>query len=208
LIKLWRRHKKNPIVDFLVTVATAIVIAYIVQLWVVKPYRIPSESMEPTLHIGDRVITARFLYHLESPHRGDIIVFHPNGHGSDAFASSDVASVNYVKRLIGLPREVVGAVRGRLYICGNDVRPTSGDDPAHTPGCRFLDEPYTHGKPTGSCGDSGGSFQVVLGSGQYFMMGDNRTNSLDSRCWGAIRRSQIIGRSFMTYWPPNRLSVY
>ncbi len=75
------RLRKNPIVDLLITLVAAVAIAYGVQKWVVKPYRIPSPSMERTLHIGDRVLAVRFLYKFENPHRGDIIVFHPNGIG-------------------------------------------------------------------------------------------------------------------------------
>ena len=73
--------RKNPVVDLVITVTMAIAIAYAVQLWIVKPYRVPSQSMEQTLHVGDRILAARFLYHFTDPSRGDIIVFHPNGRG-------------------------------------------------------------------------------------------------------------------------------
>ena len=101
--------RKNPVVDLVITVAMAIAIAYAVQLWIVKPYRVPSQSMEQTLHVGDRILAARFLYHFTDPSRGDIIVFHPNGRGSDVFQTDHASSQNYVKRLIGLPGEWVGS---------------------------------------------------------------------------------------------------
>ena len=95
----------------------AIAIAYAVQLWIVKPYRVPSQSMEQTLHVGDRILAARFLYHFTDPSRGDIIVFHPNGRGADVFQTDHASSQNYVKRLIGLPGEWVGSSGGKVYIC-------------------------------------------------------------------------------------------
>ena len=109
--------RKNPVVDLVLTVTMAVAIAYAVQLWFVKPYRVPSQSMEQTLHVGDRILAARFLYHLTDPSRGDIIVFHPNGRGSDVFQTDHASSQNYVKRLIGLPNEWVGSSGGKVYIC-------------------------------------------------------------------------------------------
>src|SRR5205085_2133394 len=75
----------NPVVDLLVTLFSAVAIAYVVQLWFVKPYRVPTGSMEPTLHVSDRILAARFVYHLKSPSRGEILVFHPNGRDGHAF---------------------------------------------------------------------------------------------------------------------------
>ena len=113
--------RANPIIDGIITIASAILIAYVVQLLIVKPYRIPSESMVPTLEIGDRVITARFLLRFRDPERGEMFVFHPNGSGSDVFqpAPGEVAasSENYVKRVVGMPDETVGSLRGKVYTC-------------------------------------------------------------------------------------------
>jgi signal peptidase I len=175
-----------------------------VQLWFVKPYRVPSQSMEQTLHVGDRILAARFLYHLTDPSRGDIIVFHPNGQGSNVFQTSHASSQNYVKRLIGLPNEWVGSSGGKVYICATRA-PANRLSPAATPGCRFLKEPYTT-SATGQCSSTTGDFGPRhLGPDQYLMLGDNRQFSEDSRCWGAIHRSQIIGRAFAIYWPPTRI---
>ncbi len=118
--------RANPIVDGIITIASAILIAYVVQLLIVKPYRIPSESMVPTLAIGDRVITARFLLRFRDPERGEVFVFHPNGKGTDVFqpAQGEVSasSENYVKRVVGLPDETIGSLRGKVYTCkGNRV---------------------------------------------------------------------------------------
>jgi len=182
------RLRKNPFVDLLITLVAAVAIAYGVQRWVVKPYRIPSPSMERTLHIGDRVLAVRFLYHFENPHRGDIIVFHPNGIGDTALYGDHVATVTYIKRLIGLPGDWVQASNGHVQICTG---------PAGQ-GCKTLNEPYVSSTQV--------KFSPIhVPAGHYFMMGDNRGASSDSRVFGPIKRSTIIGRAFVTMWPLNRL---
>jgi signal peptidase I len=189
--ELYHRLRANPIIDLAITLAVAIAIAYVVQLWVVKPFQIPSQSMERTFHVHDRIIAARFLYHFTDPARGDIMVFHPNGQGSQAFRSNQVASVVFVKRLIGMPGEWIYGSGGKVHVCSRSA----------TSGCRALDEPYVSSRQD--------DFSPVhIPPGQYFMMGDNRSNSDDSRIWGTIKRSQILGRVFATYWPPTRISVY
>jgi signal peptidase I len=183
--------RKNPIVDLLITLVVAVGIAYGVQRFVVKPYRIPSQSMENTLHRGDRVLAARFLYHLEDPHRGEIVIFHPNGIGDQALESDHVASVTFIKRLIGMPGDWVRGMNGHVQICTG---------PAGQ-GCKTLNEPYVSSQQT--------DFSPVhVPAGHYFMMGDNRANSDDSRDWGTIARNQIIGEAFMIYWPPDRIRFY
>jgi signal peptidase I len=184
------RIRKNPLVDLLFTLIVALVIAYAVQLVIVKPYRIPSGSMERTFHIGDRVLAARFLYHFEDPHRGDILMFHPNGVGDQALPGTHVASATFTKRLIGLPGDWVSAAHGHVQVCTT-----------RTTGCTTLKESYVS-----STQDDFGPIHVP--AGHYFMMGDNRQDSDDSRDWGTITRKQIIGRAFMTYWPPDRISFY
>jgi signal peptidase I len=183
--------RKNPIVDLLLTLVVAVCIAYGVQRYIVKPYRIPSGSMESTLHIGDRVLAARFLYHFEDPHRGEIVIFHPNGEGSQAVPIDHVASVTFIKRLIGMPGDWVRATQGHVQIC----KGPTGE------GCRTLIEPYVSSPQV--------DFAAVhVPAGHYFMMGDNRANSDDSRDWGTIARSQIIGEAFAIYWPPDRIRFY
>ena len=203
--------RANPIVDGIITIASAILIAYVVQLLIVKPYRIPSESMVPTLAIGDRVITARFLLRFRDPERGEVFVFHPNGKGSDVFqpAQGEVSasSENYVKRVVGLPDETIGSLRGKVYTCkGNRVDTAIVNGELNTSRCSFLNEPYVHGQPTTTCQGSADVPPTYIAPKQYLMLGDNRENSADGRCWGTIPRGQLIGRVFMTYWPLSRFS--
>ncbi len=189
----------------------AIVIALILACftWVVRPYSIPTPSMVPTIEQGDYVLAARFLYHLRDPERGDIVVFYPNGSGGNAFRSNTAASEAYIKRLIGLPGEVVGSRAGRVWVCADDREPADQNHPEVTPGCRFLVEPYVHGKATGECPPSGGDLTPIhIPPRRYLMLGDNRTDSNDGRCWGLIRESQIIGPAVFRYWPLDRIGPF
>ncbi len=178
-------------VDWLVTLAGAIAIVLIVKAYVVNPYRIPSSSMEPTLHCArpaqgcladrsDRVLANRFSLHFRDPHRGDVTVFQT----PPAAQFRCGAGGTFVKRLIGLPGETVSERSGVIYVDG-----------------KRLDEPYLRGRR----GFSSGGWRVP--KGHYFMLGDNRENSCDSRRWGSVERDALIGPVFATYWPLSRLSL-
>jgi signal peptidase I len=202
-----RRRSRNPLdrltaglprswrvtIDWLVTIVGAILIVLAIKQWVVNPYRIPSSSMEPTLHcarpandceasISDRVLACRFCYHLFSPKRGDIIVFNTPPAAAQDCGSGGV----FVKRLIGLPGEVWSERDGYVYING-----------------KKLDEPYV--KPDRRDHETHAPQKIP--PGRYFMMGDNRSQSCDSRRWGTVTRSELIGKVIATYWPPSRISI-
>jgi len=202
----WLRAQFGPWVELVAVVALAFVAAYLIQLLLVKPYQIPTGSMIPTLDEGDRVLVARFWYRVADVQRGDIVVFHPPASAEEAGASG-TSTDNYIKRAIGLPGDTLGSFRGHVYVC-TGVRPAARTAPLATPGCALLPEAYIHGKATGRC-DAEGSPRdfgpYTVPPGHYFMMGDNRTYSSDSRCWGVIGKGQIIGRAFTTYWPPARV---
>src|SRR5262249_1236602 len=100
-----RRQRLRRVLDVVGTLLVAGAVAFVVQRWVIKPYRVPSPSMERTLHVSDRVIAARFWYRVSDPERGEVIVFHPNGVGDQAEQTDHAASVTFVKRLIGMPGE-------------------------------------------------------------------------------------------------------
>jgi signal peptidase I len=183
--------------DWLITIAVAVAFVLAFEAEVAKPFRIPSASMEPTLHcarpaslceatFSDRVIACELCYHLSSPKRGQIVVFH----APEVAAQRCVAAGIYVKRLIGMPGDTIHEdARSRIWIDG-----------------RLLDEPYV--SLNGRAGDityRDRTWRVP--AGRYFFMGDNRGNSCDSRAWGAVPRSSLIGPVVATYWPPNRISV-
>jgi signal peptidase I len=181
------------VIDWVVTIVVAVGAVLAIKAWVVNPYRIPSSSMEPTLHcaspgagclagISDRVLANRFIYHFRSPHRGEIVVFKTppaaerceNGAGGETF----------VKRIIGLPGETFSEKNGRVFINGKP-----------------LDEPYIQASER----DDRTVPPRLIRSGTYFMMGDNRAASCDSRDWGAVPRANLIGPVFAVYWPPQRI---
>jgi signal peptidase I len=181
-------------IDWLVTIVGAIAIVLAIKTWVVNPYRIPSSSMEPTLHcarpgagceasFSDRVLACRFCYHFESPKRGDIVVFKT----PPLAATRCGEGGTFVKRLIGLPGETLEEKNGFVYIDG-----------------KRLNEPYIQ-KGRRDSRDYG---PLVIPKGNYFMMGDNRAQSCDSREWGTVPRKNLIGKVFATYWPPSRISFY
>jgi signal peptidase I len=172
----------------------AIVVALLIQAFVVKPYGIPTSSMATTLLPGDRVLVDRVIYHVRSPRRGDIVVFeYPRNR-----------DVIFIKRVIGLPGDTLQARDGRLYVNG-----------------RLLDEPYVHRSngvpdPTNASGPVAGTTMrdpwslaapYTVGKDAYFVMGDNRTRSDDSRTWGTVPAADIIGAGFLKYWPLGRMGT-
>jgi signal peptidase I len=180
-------------IEWLVTIIGAIVIVLAVKQWVVNPYRIPSSSMEPTLHcarpafgceahFSDRVLACRFCYRLTDPKRGDIVVFQTPPLAAVRCSSGGT----YVKRLIGLPGDLWEERNGYVFING-----------------RRLDEPYV--RPGRR--DTRTITPIRIPRGRYFMMGDNRNSSCDSRRWGTVPRSNLIGKVIATYWPPLRLRL-
>jgi signal peptidase I len=184
-------------VDWGVTILLAIGFVLAFEAEVAKPFRIPTSSMEPTLHcakpgyaceatFSDRVIACELCYRLSGPERGQIVVFHAPAIAAQRCSAAGI----YVKRLIGLPGDTIREDRaGYLWVDG-----------------RKLDEPYvTADARRADVENRGKSWHVP--AGEYFMMGDNRGGSCDSRVWGAVPRSSLVGPVVMTYWPPNRISV-
>jgi signal peptidase I len=186
-------HAWRVTIDWLVTIVGAILIVLAIKAWVVNPYRIPSSSMEPTLHCGrpgpgcearfsDRVLANRFIYHFRKPKRGDIVVFETPPEAAVRCG----AGGTFVKRLIGLPGERWAERNGYVYIDGEK-----------------LDEPYVRPERR----DVRTLPPRRIPPGYYFFMGDNRASSCDSREWGPVPRRNLIGEVFATYWPPNRISI-
>ncbi len=183
----------HPLAELVLILAVAFGLAYVVQGWIVKPYRIPTVSMVPTLKVGDMVLANRFIYHLHPPRRGDVVVFHPPGYGDEPQrGTTHEASVNYIKRVIGLPGETVQITNGVVSICT-----------APHVGCHALHEPYVNPNQR----DHSSMKPFTVPAGDYFMMGDNRADSEDSRVWGPLPGRNIIGKAFVVYWPLDRLGL-
>jgi signal peptidase I len=203
-------HGWRVALDWLITIAGAVAVVLALKAWVVNPYRIPSSSMEPTLHcarpgaycearFSDRVLANRFIYHFRSPHRGEIIVFKTpkDKNGVDLAAKEcSGAGGTFVKRLIGLPGETVHEDnRGFIWITEpGSKRPFK------------LDESYVEAtRRTRDVSNFDRTWHVP--QGRYFFMGDNRWQSCDSRRWGSVPRKNLIGKVFFRYWPPNRIGI-
>ncbi len=182
----------RTIVDWVVTIAFAIAFVLTFEAQVAKPYRIPTPSMEPTLHcakplefcqgrFSDRVVANRLAYRLSDPKRGQIVVFRTPDAARRCGATD--GSSTFVKRIVGLPGELVSERNGVVYIDG---------DP--------LVEPYVDPALRGDETDR----WPRVPSGHYVVMGDSRIHSCDSRMWGTVPRGNLIGPVMLTYWPPNR----
>jgi signal peptidase I len=190
-------------IEILATVALALSMAFAVEALAVKPYRIPSQSMEPTLQRGQRVLVNRLEKRFGSFGVGDIVVFNPPA-GADQDVSSCAvhqpagapcpesiarkSSITFIKRIVAGPGDRLRIVHGRVIRNG-----------------KRTSEPFIRGCPTDP--ECERPTEITIPKGHYFMMGDNRGNSFDSRYWGAIPGSWIIGQAFVTYWPPSRLGT-
>jgi signal peptidase I len=191
------------LIELVVTVAVAVGIAFLVQAFLIKPYKIPSGSMEPTLQLGQRVLVNRLATH---PHIGDVVVFHPpagadpqpavcgasdEGFGHATACDRPTAAEShqtFIKRVVGLPGDRIAIHGGRV---------TRNGVPERTPQAQ-------------ACGGGGACDfpqTITVPRGDYFMMGDNRGDSDDSRFWGPVPQGWIIGEAFATYWPPDRIGT-
>jgi signal peptidase I len=198
--KLVGGRSHNSLLELVVIVAVAIGLALLIQAFLIKPYRIPSESMEPTLDVGQRVLVSRFNYHFSDPDRGDVVVFHPpKGANSNTCGAqkpedqacsrptADEDSVNFIKRIVAVPGDTLSIRQGHAVVNGKQQK-----------------EDFTSPCAPGTC-----NFPrpIKIPPGHFFMMGDNRGASDDSRFWGPVPEKWIIGQAFATYWPPKRWGI-
>jgi signal peptidase I len=191
--------------DWILTIVGAILIVFAVKHWVINPYRIPSSSMEPYLNCAkpgqgclgtssDRVLACRICLAFSNPSRGAVVVFNtPKAAQTDCGEGG-----TFVKRLIGLPGEHVKEDRhAAIWIRGPDSN-----------AWQKLDEPYISAATRRQDKQTNPEFLDHVWSvpvGNYFFMGDNRSESCDSRRWGSVPRNDLIGTVFFTYWPPDRI---
>ena len=198
----------RSILELVLTVVIAAGLAFLVQQFIIKPYRIPSGSMEPTLGINQRILVNRLAKH---PGIGAIVVFHPP-HGADlgggqcgnadqGFNAENNADAQpcdksipgesaetFIKRVVGLPGDTL-LIRDGLVTRNGTAEKSSFTTPCGgSPECSFTEA-------------------IKVPKGDYYMMGDNRGDSDDSRYWGPVPQHDIIGEAFFTYWPINRIGV-
>jgi signal peptidase I len=196
--------------ELFVIIAVAVLMAVGIQALIVKPYRIPSGSMEPTLIKGQRVLVDRIGSDFSKPHVGEIAVFHPPEGAENEQCGSvprttfnfggaacdqtnpKQASVNFIKRVVAGPGDTIYVKEGHVY------RKAAGTT-------RFLREQDSYIRPCGGVQECNFPTPITIPAGHWFMMGDNRGESDDSRFWGPVPTSWIIGDAFATYWPPDRI---
>ena len=172
--KAWKSQREN-----LQIVTIALGLAILIRAFVAEPRFIPSDSMLPTLQIGDRVVVEKVLYYLQPPTMGDIVVFAPPEKLQEQGFTQDQA---FIKRIIGLPDQTVAVKKGLVYV---------NDKPLVE---KYIAEPPKY---------QWGPYRVP--ENQYFVMGDNRNNSNDSSRWGFLPQKNIIGRAVVRFWPLERI---
>lgn len=201
-----RRTPLHYLRELPVLLVLAFGVALLMKTFLLQMFYIPSPSMEPLLVKDDRVAVNKLAYRLRDPRRGEVIVFIRERNETPKSTLQRIKSflfeglgvtpppeVDFIKRIVGLPGETIQVTRTKVLI-----RPANG-------GKRFaLDEGYTRVE--------GGTFVTTqaplkIPAGHYFVMGDNRNNSSDSRVFGPIKRTDIIGKAFVKIWPLDRLDV-
>lgn len=169
------KYTVNFFMDFLETIVVALSIFVIIYLFLVQPHEVKGGSMEPTFHNNEYILTDKISFRFQTPRRGDVVIF----------KAPRNPELDYIKRIIGLPGEQVRIEKGHIYI--NDT---------------LLTEPYIDSP---SIIFPGGYMQegvaLTIPQEEYFVMGDNRQHSSDSREFGPVKRNTIIGRAFIRYWP-------
>jgi signal peptidase I len=176
-----RSKRRRAIIEWGVILVVALLAALLLRTFVIQPYYIPSASMEPTLKVGDKVLVNKLSYDLHSIHRGDVIVFKkPPDDNTPGIK-------DLIKRVIGLPGETIAGKDGQIYIDG-----------------KLLNEPWL---PRVDQNTTSTFAPVQIPAGEYFVMGDNRGDSSDSRVFGPIPKSLVVGRAFIKVWPPSRIGT-
>jgi len=173
----------RTVIEWAAVLGVALLVALLVRSYVIQTYFIPSISMEPTLQVGDHILVLKAAYTFTSPAIGDVIVFKapPQEHS----ACQDPQVQDLVKRIIALPGDEVRSVGNTIYVNG-----------------KVLAEPWQHTQALGMA-----IHDQRIAANHFFVMGDNRPESCDSRVWGTVPRSDIIGKAVLIFWPLSRLSI-
>jgi signal peptidase I len=178
------RHSRRWAIEWGVIIVAAVLVAVIVRAFVFQTFFIPSTSMYPTLQPGDRIVVLKLE---TTPSPGQIVVFkRPPAENCGGPPVPDL-----VKRVIGLPGQTIQGEHGVVYING-----------------KLLKEPWLPAKTSKSSPYTDTFGPVKIPKGDYFMMGDNRTDSCDSRDWGPLPSSYIVGRAVMLIWPLSRITFF
>jgi signal peptidase I len=210
-----KKSSRNSAIEFVVIIAVALGLAIGIQAFLVKPFRIPSPSMVPTLKVGQRVLVNRLGPHFGDPSRGDIIVFKPPKGADPSIDECGIPSEpadgrpcekgtpeqsdsNFIKRVVAVPGDWIKVKENHVYLAKSRTGPF-----------KQQSEPFI-AKGSSPCdGEELCNLEspIQVPPDHFFMMGDNRGQSDDSRNWGPVPKKWIIGRAFFTYWPPSRIGT-
>lgn len=167
--------------DVIESVVVALSVFVVIYLFLVQPHQVKGASMDPTFHDGEYILTDKISYRFNQPQRGDVIVF-------KAPRNPDF---DYIKRIIGLPGDTISIVDGLVYVNNQKIDEKYIDSETIILPGQFIKEGQ----------------QITLGGNEYFVLGDNRSHSSDSRQWGTVPRKDIIGKVFFRYWPFTKFGV-
>lgn len=162
-------------------VALALAIFVLVYALFLQPHQVRGHSMDPDFADGEYILTNKFSYRLSLPQRGDVIIF----------AAPPNRREDFIKRIIALPGETISLKNGKVFINNKEIIEKYLHDQLKTLGGQALREDSSY----------------TLGPDEYFVLGDNRAFSSDSRSWGAIKKSDIVGPAWIVYWPPSRIRI-
>ena len=181
--------KKSVFREYVEAIGIAILLALFIRTFVVQAFKIPSGSMLPTLLIGDHLLVNKFIYGIKVPFSGKLLVPIKDPESGDiiVFKFPKDRSIDYIKRVVGIPGDKIEVKDKKLYRNG-----------------KRADDPYGHFSSTtvlpSSVSPKDNFGPVTVPEGKYFVMGDNRDNSSDSRFWGFVDSSDVLGKAFIIYW--------
>lgn len=207
--KIKKKKHKGKIRELIESIIIALILALVIRAYIVQAFKIPTGSMQPTLHgameygTGDKILVNKFIYRwVREPKRGDIVVFTTKGiEGlSDPGLTGPLTSIfklfgfdgnkDFIKRLVGLPGDQVEIREGQIWVNGELLK----DPPV------FQNFTYYNTGPFGKEG-----IVTTVPEDHFFVLGDNSANSKDSRYWGFVPRENLKGNAFCIYWPPSRI---
>lgn len=172
---------KNSLIELIEFIAVVAAILVVVRFFVAEPHRVSGSSMVPNFHDGDYIITNKLIKQTSKLQRGEVIILENPRNNDQVF----------IKRLLGLPSERIKITDGRVYINGQPLTEPYLPANTKTPGGAFLND----------------NREVVIPVDSYFVMGDNRGGSSDSREWGPITKDLIVGQAWLRYWPPQKFTL-
>jgi signal peptidase I len=174
---------KHFLIELVETFISSLIVILVLYMWVALPEQVWGASMEPNFHTGERVLVEKVSKHFNDYERGDVIVLNP----------PDNNNIDYIKRIVALPGEMIKVTDCEVHIVRDEKR-------------FILDEPYL---ADNTCTSGGPRMQegryIKLEEDQYFVLGDNRNNSADSRYFGVVEKNRIVGKAVLRFWPVSKM---